>query len=138
MSSIFEVLFLFWFVVVFLLSSWDDMDVCVELLLDDAWAAEDDKTSFLSVGVDILDQLNLKERPISLPKVLISAKKRKYEKWGQVRKLTKSKYDIFSSMIKIICFVIPPFMEKLEKSRNINQLILINVQNILFDRPFFI
>ena len=40
-----------------LLSSWDEMDVCVELLADDVWAAEDDKIGFLSVRVDILDQL---------------------------------------------------------------------------------
>ena len=35
-----------------LLSSWDEMDVLVNLLSDDVWAAEDDKTGFLSVGVD--------------------------------------------------------------------------------------
>ena len=35
------------------------MDVGVELLADDVWAAEDDKTGFLSVGVDIFDQLYL-------------------------------------------------------------------------------
>ena len=38
-----------------LLSSWTDMGVCVELLADDAWAAEYDKTGFLNVGVDIFD-----------------------------------------------------------------------------------
>ena len=43
-----------------LLSSWDEMDVCVELLADDVWSDEDDKTGFLSVGVDIFDQLYLK------------------------------------------------------------------------------
>ena len=57
MSSVFEVLFLFWLVKMSLLSNWDDMDVCVELLANDVWAAEDDKTGFLSVGVDIFDQL---------------------------------------------------------------------------------
>ena len=36
------------------------MDVRVKLLADDVWAAEDDKTGFLSVGVDIFDQLYLK------------------------------------------------------------------------------
>ena len=35
----------------FLLSSWDEMDVPVKLLADDAWSAEDDKTGFLNVGV---------------------------------------------------------------------------------------
>ena len=43
-----------------LLSSWDETDVCVELLADDVWASEDYKTGFLSVGVDSLDQLYLK------------------------------------------------------------------------------
>ena len=58
------------------------MDVCVELLADDLWAAADDKTGFLRVGVDIFDRLYFKERPISLPMVQISTIKRKYEKWG--------------------------------------------------------
>ena len=35
-----------------LLSSWYYMDVRVELLADDVWAAEGDRTVFLSVGVD--------------------------------------------------------------------------------------
>ena len=35
------------------------MKVCVKLLADDVWAAEEDKTGFLSVGVDISDQLYL-------------------------------------------------------------------------------
>ena len=57
MSSVFEVLFLFWFVVMSLLSSWDEMDVPVELLADDVWAAEDDKTGLFNVGMDCFGQL---------------------------------------------------------------------------------
>ena len=53
-------LLLFWFLVISLLSSWDEMDVRIKLLSDDVWAAEDDKTIFLTVGVDIYDQLYLK------------------------------------------------------------------------------
>ena len=45
-------MFLFWFVVMSLLSSWDDMDVRVKLLADDIWAVEDDTTGSLSVEVD--------------------------------------------------------------------------------------
>ena len=60
MLSVFEILFLFWFVVMSLLSRWDKMDVYVELLADDVWAAEDDITGSLSVGVDIFDGLYLK------------------------------------------------------------------------------
>ena len=56
------------------------MDVCVELLADDVCAAEYDKTCFLNVGVDIFNQLYLKERPISLPMVPKSSIKRKDEK----------------------------------------------------------
>ena len=59
MSYIFEVLLLFWFVVMSVLSSWDEMDVRVELLADNVWSAEDDRTGFLSIGVDISDQLYL-------------------------------------------------------------------------------
>ena len=58
------------------------MDVCVKLLADNVWAAEEDKTGFLSVWVDIFDQIYMKERPISLPMVTMSAIKRKYDKWG--------------------------------------------------------
>ena len=49
MSSVFEMLLFFLFVVISLLSSWDEMDVRVESLADDIWAAEDDKTGFLGV-----------------------------------------------------------------------------------------
>ena len=40
-----------------LLSSWDDMYVPVKLLADYAWAAEDNKKGFLSVGVDSFNRL---------------------------------------------------------------------------------
>ena len=56
-SDVVEVLFLFLVVLIYLLSSWDEMGVPVELLADDAWAAEDDKTGFLNVGVDCFGQL---------------------------------------------------------------------------------
>ena len=58
------------------------MDVCVELIVDDVWAAEYDKTGFLRIEVDSFDWLFLKERPISLPMVQIITIKRKYDKWG--------------------------------------------------------
>ena len=81
MSSVCKVLFLFWFLVMYLLSRWDDMDSGIELLADDVWAAEDDKTGFLSVGVDIFDRLYFQEPPIFLPMVPISTIRRKYEIW---------------------------------------------------------
>ena len=58
------------------------MDVPAELLPYNVWAAEDDKTGFLSVGLDIFDRLYLKERPIFLPMVPMRTIKRKYDKWG--------------------------------------------------------
>ena len=60
MSSLFEVSFLFWIAVLSTLSRWDEMEVCVKLIADNVWAAEEDKTGFLSVGVDVSDQLYLK------------------------------------------------------------------------------
>ena len=35
------------------------MNVCVKLLADDVWADEDDKPGFLSVVVDVFNQLYL-------------------------------------------------------------------------------
>ena len=58
------------------------MDVPVELLAYNVWAAEDDKTGFLIFGVDSFDRLFLKKRPISLPMVPMCTIKRKYDKWG--------------------------------------------------------
>ena len=60
MSSAFEVFFLFWLVVISLLSIIDEIDVRVKLLADNVWESEDDKTGFLSVGVDRFDILFLK------------------------------------------------------------------------------
>ena len=57
MSYVCEVLFLYWFIVMLLLSRWDDMDGGIELLADYVWSSEDDKTGFLNFGVDIFDWL---------------------------------------------------------------------------------
>ena len=81
--------FLFWIAVLSSFSSWDEMKVCVKLLAYDVLVAEEDKTGFLSVGVDILDWLYLKERPISLPVATMSTIKQIYDKWDYVRKLNK-------------------------------------------------
>ena len=48
-------LFLFWFVLMSLLSSWYEMDVRVEVLADDVWAAEYDTTGSLSVEFNSLE-----------------------------------------------------------------------------------
>ena len=75
-------MFLFWFSVLSLVLSWDEINVIVKLPENDVWAAEYYKTGFLSVGVDIFDLLYLKKRPISLPMVKMSTIKGKYDKWG--------------------------------------------------------
>ena len=49
-------LFLFWFVVMSLLSIWDEMNVPVELLADDVWSAEDNITGSLSDEGDSFDR----------------------------------------------------------------------------------
>ena len=82
MSSVSEVLFLFWLAKMSSLSSWDEMDVRVQLLAYYVWAAGDDKTGFLSVEVDIFDRLYLKEQPTSFPMVQIITIKQKYDKCG--------------------------------------------------------
>ena len=55
----------------------------MELLADDVWEADDDKPSFLSVGVDSFDQLYLYKQPISLPMVENSNKNQEYDQWGR-------------------------------------------------------
>ena len=67
-------MFLFWLVVMFLLSSLDEIDVCVKLLADDIWEAEDDKTGFLSVGVDIFDHFFNGQFPCPWCKLVLKTK----------------------------------------------------------------
>ena len=74
MSSIFEVFFLFWFIVLSLLSSWEEIDVRLKLLANDVWEAEDDKTGFLRVEVDSFESIIFEKQPISLDMVQISTK----------------------------------------------------------------
>ena len=56
------------------------MIVRVKLLVYNVCTAEEDKTGLLSVGVDIFDQLYLKERTIYLPMVTMSTIKQIYDK----------------------------------------------------------
>ena len=60
--------------------TWWGIKVWFKLVVYDVWFAEDDNTGFLNVGLDILDQLYLKERPISLPMVPMSTINTKYGK----------------------------------------------------------
>ena len=94
------------------------MDVCVELLTDDVWAAEYYKTGFLSVGVDIFDWLYLKERPISLlmvPMITINNNMRNEDNWES----STNRHMSFFLITKILCLVIPPYKKsKIKKSIN--------------------
>ena len=64
------------------MSSKDKIDVRAELIVDDVWEAEYDKTGFLSDLVDSSYQLFFKKQPITFPMVQISTKYQKYDKWG--------------------------------------------------------
>ena len=79
-SSVFEMSDVFWIAVLSSFSSWDDIIVCVKLLVYDVWFTKYDQTGFLSVGVDIFDRLYLKERPTSFPMMTMSSIKQIYDK----------------------------------------------------------
>ena len=116
MSSVFEVLFLYWFVVLSLLSSLDLMDVCVKLLADHLWAAEDGKTGFLSVGVDSFDRLDLKERPISFCVVPMSTINRNMINEDNWDKSTNRNMRFFDEWSKYyVCLY--PYIKKLENRK---------------------
>ena len=71
-SYVFEMFTVFWMEVLSLCWSWWGIIVWVDFVVYDVWFAEDDNTGFLSVGLDIFDQLYLKELTISLPMVPMS------------------------------------------------------------------
>ena len=100
MSSVFEVLFVFLFVVMSVLSSWEEMDIPVELLAYNVWASKDDKTGILNVGMDICDRLFLKEQLLKNENMINE------DKW---EKSTDQNMRFFKWMIKILFLVIHPY-----------------------------
>ena len=58
-SSVFKISEVFWIALLSPFSSWYDIIVCDKLVVYDVWFAEDYNTGFLSVGLDIFDQLYL-------------------------------------------------------------------------------
>ena len=92
------------------------MDVCVKLLADDVWEAEDYITGFLSVGVDSFDRLYLKKRPISLPMVQISTIKRNI--WNEDKWESSTNWNIrfFDEWSKYYVWLYP-LIENLENQK---------------------
>ena len=113
----------------FLLSSWYDMDVRVELLADDVWVSEDDKTGFLGVEVDSFERLFL--RPISFPMVQIGKKNKKMRNKDKRESSTNWNMTFFNEWSKYYVWLYP-LMKKIEKSKNIKQSVLMNVHNNIF------
>ena len=66
-SSVFELSVVFLIAVLSLLSSLDDMIVCVKLLVYDVWSSKEDRIGFLSIGVHIFDRLYLKNYQFPCP-----------------------------------------------------------------------
>ena len=93
-----------------LLSNWDEIDAGVELLTDDVWSAEDDKTGFLSVEVNSFDRLYLKNNQFTFPwyKLVLKKKKRKTRISEKAQQIEI--WDFWWT-IKIFCLVIqyPPY-----------------------------
>ena len=71
---------LFWMEVLYLCWTWWGIKVGVKLVVYYVWFSVDDNNGFLSVGIDDLGRLYLKERPISLPMVPMSTINTKYSK----------------------------------------------------------
>ena len=117
-----------------LLSSRDKIDVRVELLADDVWETDYDKTCFLSVGVNSSDQLFLKNGQFPCPwwKLVLKIKNMinedKWESWTN----QKMRFLFMNDRV----FLLDPPMKRIEKSKNVKLLILMNVI-ILFDGLLF-
>ena len=138
MPSVFEKLLLFWLVVMYLLSSLDEIYVRVELLADDLWEAEYDKTGFFSVGVDSFDRLFLKIRPISFPMVQNITKTKNMINGDKWEISTNRKIIYFLMNDWNIFFGWTPPMKKIKKPKNVKQLILMNAQDNFCWTPFYL
>ena len=100
-----------------LLSSLDEMDVCVKLLADDVWEAEDYKTGFLIGLVDIFNRLYLKELPISFPVVQMSTMKRKKRNEDNWENSTNQNIIFFDESSKYYVWLYPPLYKKLKNRK---------------------
>ena len=98
MSSIFEVFFLFWLIIMCLLSSLDDIYVRVKLLVDDVWEYEDDKRGLFSVGVDSFDWLFLKNDQFPCPwcKIVLKIKNTINEDKRESSKNRKTRFSLMN------------------------------------------
>ena len=118
MSYVFEMLFLFLLVAIFLLSSLDEIYVRVKVLADHVWEAEDDQTCFLNVVVDSFDQLFLKNDLCPWPwcKIAINTEDMINEdKW---KKSTNRKSEK-PILMNVQFFLWDPPMKNIIKSKNV-------------------
>ena len=99
------------------------MDLLIKLLAYNEWAAEDDKTGFLSVGVDIFDGLYLKERPIYLPMVTMSTKTENMRNEDNRENSINRNMWFFDEWSRYYVWLYPPY----GKTRNIEK-----CQSIIF------
>ena len=65
------------------------------------------------------------------------ANKQKYEKWGQLRKINKSKYEIFDEWSKYYLFLYPP-LKKLKKSNFFQSINFDECFNVFFVYTFLL
>ena len=117
----------------FLLWSWDDMDVPFKLIADDVWAAEYYKTGFLSVGVDSFDRLFLKNDEFPCPWCKLVLKNENMINEDKWESSTNRNMIFFDEWSKCYVWLYPP-MEKLEKIEKC-QSIYFDKCSIFFIRP---
>ena len=111
----------FLFIVMSLLSSWDKMDVPVELLADDAWLSEDDKTGFFECWsglfwlIIFVKTTNILDHDVNYYKKTKIRCTRISEKSEQMKKCYF--FDKWS-----ICFLLDPPLWKRPKSRKMSNI----------------
>ena len=102
-----------------LLSYWDEMDVPIELIADDLWAAEDDKTVFLSVGVDFSIHYICNNDQFPLPWYQWVLKTNQWE----MRKIEKTQqieiWEFCDEWSKYYVWLYPPIL-KIKKCQSIH------------------
>ena len=119
MSSVFEMLFLIRFLVIYLLSSWDDMDVRVELLADDVWSAEYDKTGSLFVENDSFESITFERTTdFPCPWCKVVTKNENMRNKDNLESSTNRNMTFFYESSKYYIWLSPPPYGKIRKIEN--------------------